>query len=92
MNRAKPAEYNLQISIDSLRNDRVLNIDSTEPFNGISKGEKFYPTGETSHWFDDGKTPKVLYVVDVAHAVSETAEIVFNQVFIALSPKAPDMK
>lgn len=92
MSRAKSAEYNLQVSLDSLRNDRVLNIESTGPFGNMAVGDKFYPAGETSHWFSDGSTPKVLYVIDVAHAVSETPSLILNQLFIALSPEPPVAK
>ena len=89
MSKAKPAEYNLQISIDSLRNDRVMTLESILPFNSMFVGDKFYPGGETSHWFSDGQTPKVLYVVDVAHSVCETDSLILNQVFVALSSKVP---
>ena len=89
MNSPKPAQYNLQISIDSLRNECVLNIESTAPFNGMSVGEKFFPTGDTSHWLSTGEPPKVLYVVDIAHSITESASVIYNQMFIALSSKAP---
>ncbi|MBP7928106.1 hypothetical protein KAZ57_03085 [Patescibacteria group bacterium] len=90
MSKNKQVEYNLQISIDSLLNERVLNIESAAPFNSITVGEKFYPVGDTSHWFSDGQTPNVLYVVDVAHAVYESQFFIMNQVFVALSSKAPN--
>ncbi|ODU89453.1 MAG: hypothetical protein BGO61_03300 [Thiobacillus sp. 65-69] len=92
MSQTKSVDYNLQVSIDSLLNDRVLNIDSSMPFNSMSIGDKFYASGETEHWFSDGKTPKVLYVVDVAHRVVESPEVIFNQVFIALSREVPRNK
>jgi hypothetical protein len=89
MNQTKPAEYYLQISIDSLRNECVLNLESTAPFNVMSVGEKFFPAGDTSHWFPDGSTPKVLYVVDIAHSVMEHPTAILNQMMVALSSKAP---
>jgi hypothetical protein len=89
MSQTKVANYNLQICIDSLRNDPVLNIDSTVPFNNMTVGDKFYPAGETGHWFSDIETPEVLYVVDVAHAVCETTSLVLNQMFVALSSESP---
>lgn len=89
MSRPKSVHYNLQISIDSLCNECVLNIESPAPFNGMSIGEKFFPSGDTSHWLSTGEAPRVLYVVDIAHFITESDSEIFNQMLVALSTKVP---
>jgi hypothetical protein len=88
MKTQKQAHYNLQISVDSLQNERVMDVESPLPFHGMSIGDKIWPApGDAAHWFPAGETPKVVFIVDRAHAITDTANMISHQIHIAVSIK-----
>jgi hypothetical protein len=84
----KQATYGFQVSVESLRNDQVMNLESPSPFQAIQVGEKIsLQAVDAKHWFPDGEVPKFAYVVDKTHYLTDTDERVFHIVHVAVSLK-----
>lgn len=86
MNNQKQAIYNLQVSVDSLKNDTVISLESPFPFNSIEIGNKLWlEWQDASHLFPEHEPPKSVFIVDKAHLFSDTENRIFNIVRIAVA-------
>ncbi|MDR0215939.1 MAG: hypothetical protein LBJ15_18350 [Comamonas sp.] len=73
--KALPITYHLEISQDSLRNDPVVSLESSTPFQTFAVGDKLAWAGfSDAAWYPEPRNGQLLRITDVLHYMWDIPE------------------